>query len=611
MDSNEPKVCFEVSFECGNKVGGIHTILKTKAKEMKEKYGENYYTVGFFDKYKHADEFVQEDTPQELIPIFDELTKKGIDCHYGKWVLGNDVKLILIDSKDFEYKELDNIKKTLWDEYKVDSMRTKGDYNEPVAWSVAAGMLIEKMKDKVTSVKNANVVAHFHEWLSGPGLLYLKSKKIPIGLVFTTHATRIGRTKSELGENLMEEIFNGMSKNQLFDNNKANDYELEALHGVEFQTTQNADVFTTVSEVVKDEAGYILHRQADVIVPNALDFEEFVTTRTLTSMHQKYKNRINEFLEAYFLPYYPIETKDNTVIFISGRYEFMNKGVDLFLHALKKLNDKLRGSDSKGIFVFILVPADIKGPKDTVLKSIIQYQRMRDLIEDNFEDVTDNIINKTLSGEKIDFDQVFGKEFMIKLRTHSRFFSNLKNKTPPLTAFDLKNPENGDKIIQSLKETGLDNQRDDKVKVIFYPTYLSPNDGLLGMTYKDFVIGSSMGIFPSRYEPWGYTPFETAALRTVSVTTDVAGFGRFIMDNFSEKDSAIKVLNILGKSKEVVANDLANIIEEFVNLDIGEKMMRKLVCREQVESLDWKIQTKNYFKAHKIAIERMKVRLSL
>jgi hypothetical protein len=191
------------------------------------------------------------------------------------------------------------------------------------------------------------------------------------------------------------------------------------------------------------------------------------------------------------------------------------------------------------------------------------------------------------------------------------FFSSLKDKNPPLVAYELAYPESDDKIIQEMLKTGLDNQPDDKVKIIFYSSYLSPNDGLLGMEYQDLVIGSSMGVFPSRYEPWGYTPFETAALRTISVTTDVAGFGRYILSNFKEEDSAIKVLKVLNKSKDEIADELEKFIEDYVNADIEEKMMKKLVSRNQVESLDWKIQIKNYFKAHELAVKRMRERLSL
>jgi len=606
----KPEVCFEVSFECGNKVGGIYTILRSKTKEMKKRYGNNYYAIGFFNPRTYINDFSPEDAPEEIKRIFLKLEKKGIKCMFGRWISGNDVNLILVDSNQFRKEHVNEIKKKLWEDYRIDSLRAGFDYDEPVAWSTAVGMLIEEFM-KLKRFKNKNTVAHFHEWLSGPGLLYLRKRRVPVALVFTTHATRIGRAKSSYGENLMEEVMEGLKKGKYFNDEQAKKYGLEAQHGVEMNSAKYADVFTTVSDVVKDEAKYILKREPEIVVPNALNFSKFYSSRTLTILHEKNRNKINEFLEAYFSPYYPIDVKNNIVIFISGRYEFLNKGIDLFILALKLLNERLvKRKCKKTVFVFLLIPSGIKEPKESVLQSMIQYQKMKDLVEERFSEVVDDVVSKTLSGEVINFRRILGKEFFLRVRIISHFFSKFRGKNAPLCAYELNYDEGSDKILTFLKENGLVNKPEDKVKVIFYPTYLSPSDGLLGMEYQDFVIGASMGVFPSRYEPWGYTPFETAALRTLSVTTDLSGFGRFIQKNAKKDEkTAIKVLHLMKNSIEDVVKELADIMEECVYLGIEERMRAKLETRRSVEMLDWRIQVVNYFKAHELALENMRKRL--
>ncbi|MBL7169589.1 MAG: hypothetical protein ISS48_01045 [Candidatus Aenigmarchaeota archaeon] len=609
MIEKGPDVCFEVSFECGNKVGGIYTILKSKSGEMKKKYGDNYWTIGFFNSKTYLDNFEEENIPEDLDKIFKDLEKDGIKCFYGKWFQANDVKLILIDSSKFMGKKIADIKKQFWEDYKIDSMNTGHDYEEPIAWSYASGMLIEKMVKEMKEFKDKKTVAQFHEWLSGAGLLYLKKKNAPVGLVFTTHATRIGRAKSNSGENLMKEITEGLKNKKTFDDKEAYKYELQAQHMMEMSSAKHTDIFTTVSDIVKEEADYILKRSADVVVPNALDLSGTFMTRSLTISHEKYRDKINKFLEAYFSPYYPINIRDNTVIFISGRYEFLNKGLDYFINSLKYLNEELKKKKSdRLVFAFILIPSGIKGPKSIVLENMFQHQKIMDLVEEKLADVKDDIVSEMLSEKKVDFEEILGKDFFVRMKVLSNSFIEFRGKNPPLSAFELDYDEKTDVILKALKESGLTNKPEDKLKVIFYPTYLSPSDGLLGMTYEDFVIGSSIGVFPSRYEPWGYTPFETAVLRTLTVTTDVAGFGAFILKNVP-KENPIKVLHVMNKEVDEVSKELAETLKFFIFLETEKRTRLKFRTREVVDILDWKIQVENYFRAHELAIEKMSKRL--
>ena len=593
--------CIEVSFECGNKVGGIHTVLTSKARWMKRYYGKNYLTIGFFNPQRYFKEFTQEKPTKEMKNIFKKLEPFGIKCYFGRWIVAENVPLILIDSSEFMKKEVNNIKAKLWEEFKIDSLRTGHDYDEPVAWSTAAGMLIEKLIAS-TDFKKKRVVAHFHEWLSGAGLLYLFMKKVPVALVFTTHATRIGRAKSSAGENLFEEVMNGLKKKKHFNDEDAKKYNLEAQHGIEKACAHHAHAFTGVSDIVAEEAEYILNKRPNVVTPNGWDIEHSLSSRDLTILHEKNRKKINEFLEAYFSPHYPIETKNNIVFFISGRYEFFNKGIDIFIEALSKLNDELKKKKSKiTVFAFILVPAGIKGPKEMLLQSILRFKEIEELVQEEFKEIEGMIVNRILDGRLLEEKKILSEKFMKEAKILSHFFSQFRGQNPPLCAFELEGGEYNDKIINHLIKNNLTNKKEDRVKVVFYPSYLSRGDGLLNMNYEDFVNGASMGIFPSRYEPWGYTPFETAILRTLVVTTDLAGFGVTIQKNPKDGRLPIKVLHMRNVEREKVIEELEKTMEDCIFMEIERRTFEKLRARMLVKQLDWKYLIQNYINAHNLA----------
>ena len=230
---------------------------------------------------------------------------------------------------------------------------------------------------------------------------------------------------------------------------------------------------------------------------------------------------------------------------------------------------------------------------------------------EHFLEMKDNIISQILDGKKIDFKHAVDKTFLSRAVVWSHFFSRFRGKNAPLCAFELGYDEKDDEIINCLTKNNLMNKADDKVRVIFYPTYLSPTDGLLGMRYQDFTVATSMGIFPSRYEPWGYTPFETAALRVLSLTTDVAGFGSFILEHSKKvgKKPVIKVLRIIGRNKKETVKDLTNMMENCIFLDKEERIKEKLETRYLVEKLDWKYQIRHYLNAHGLALNKMKNRI--
>lgn len=610
-------VCFEVSFECGRKIGGIYTVIKTKASEMKKIYGDNYICIGSFEPKEAIKNLIPEDVPGHLEEIFTEMKKIGVDCYYGRWGPADNVKLILLDASSFREKAIikngrrdknvNFIKEILWEKFKIDSYRTSFEYNEPVAWAWASGILIEKF---LRVFEGKRIVAHFHEWLSGAGLLYLRQRNLPIALVFTTHATKLGRAKAGSGEDITFEIYTGLKSGKKVDPSEAYKYGVEAEHMMEIACAKNADVFTTVSEVIADEAEYILGVKPHIITPNALDFNKFPSMRELGNLHLEYLKKMNRFIEACFSAYYNTNLKNNMIIFTSGRYEFHNKGHDIFIGALKKLNDMMiKEKIDKEVYAFFFVPSSTKRPKVEILDNMVVLEKIYDMVDEEIDDIRERIVEEIAEG-RFQFEKILGEDFITDAKAiFKRFRAGKEGKLPPMCPFELTYDEDRDLIIRHLKEAGLRNEEKDKVKVIFYPSYLGPEDELLGLEYEQAVIGSTIGVFPSRYEPWGYTPHECAALMTISVTTDLGGFGRFIFPYTKErKISGIKVLKMKDRSKEDVINELAKFMFNIVKMTKDERVRLKVNARQLAELSNWKDQIVHYIEAHNMALEKLRKR---
>jgi glycogen(starch) synthase len=585
---------FEVSFEVCNKVGGIYTVVKSKATKMLDYYGQNYFLIGPYFAQKALGEFSEEVPKDFCRGPFEELKKEGIICHYGRWNIEGNPNVILVDFEGFKHK-INDIKKEFWENYQIDSLRAANDYDEPVTWSYAAGKLIEKLSNVL---QNKKIVVHFHEWLSGAGLLYLKKNKVKVGTVFTTHATVLGRTLAS--SNI--DLYNVWDK--IDTDKEVYKYSVESKHQIEKQSAINTNIFSTVSEITSMEAEHLLGRKADIILVNGLDIEKFPTFEEIAIKHRIQRSKIREFLLYYFFPHYTFDIKETLFYFIAGRYEFRDKGIDIFIKALGKLNKKMKAKQEKTIIVFIWVPANIRNIKPELLENRTHYQDIKDALEDVKDDMNKNILYNIISNKKILKNSLFDKNFLLEMKRKTNRFKKKGN--PPLSTHDFY--EDNDAIIKALKESNLNNNKDDPVKVIYYPIYLSGADGLLNLNYYEAMEGSHLGIFPSYYEPWGYTPLEAGALGVSSVTTDLAGFGRFFCNEYKqEKNPGIFVLKRFEKSDEDVINQLVKVMFDFSNLSKHDRIANKMQARKIASTADWKIFVKNYIKAHNMALEKIKM----
>jgi len=600
---------FEVSFEVCNKVGGIYTVLASKAAQMIKMYNDKYTAVGFYDPEKSKFEIELRD-PGELREIFEELNKEGIKCYYGQWRIEGKPRVILLDVKNCMHRK-NEIKTKLWEDFGIDSIKAGCDFDEPVVWAWAVGRLLEML---IGHFKDDDIVCQFHEWLSGAALLYLKQKNTKAGLVFTTHATVLGRTMAGHGENLIEQIDDGIKNGKTVDEKKAYNYKVNAKHLLEKKSAEEADVFTTVSKTMARETQFILGKAPDKLLLNGLDMEKFPAMEELSYLHKKYKKKLVEFLQAYFTPYYRINTNDPRIIFISGRYEFKNKGLDVLIEALGKANQKLKETGVKrDTFVFFFIPSNVRGEKFEVLENISLYNELEDHVEEMLPEIKDEMLNILMNTENVKKLSKVLKKFLADSEKLSDALKSKRAGHPPLCTYDLNYNEDDDLIIKALRANNLLNKEDDPIKVIFYPVYLSITDKLLSMDYYQTVIGSSFGVFPSYYEPWGYTPLETAANGALSLTTDFGGFGQFIMETMKKSDGkkhGIMVLKARGRDKKDVVQELCDYICWVAKMSVKEIVEMKMDAKRLASEADWENLAKLYIEAHNLALEKMRRRCS-
>ncbi|MFH1448588.1 MAG: glycogen/starch synthase [Candidatus Micrarchaeota archaeon] len=598
-----PDYVFEVSSEAGRKIGGIYTVLRSKSAYMKKKYKDNYILFGYYDELcENRGDFLPEEIPKEFKDVFTELRGEGITCKYGRWTKGNNVRIIHVDSKKFgeklmnyegDYgaekwdKQSNYVKYFLWKNYGVDSLSCQWDFTEYVTWAYAVGIVIKQIM-LAPSMKNKKVVVGCHEWLAGTTLLYCKMKGVPVKTLFTTHATTLGRSIAMSGRNLTLEAYN--NRGQVIDQSEAQTFKVQSKHLLEVACAKNTDVFTTVSETVAVECEYILGKKPDVITLNGFNFGHFEVKRKKDKLVKYVRKEMMEFLESYFVPYYAQSYKDAIVIYVSGRYEYVNKGFDVYIYALGKLNRMLKGGKRR-IFAFIFAPSGITGPKPHVVSNYLLFDKIREMMDKVDVERSPINLHESIRGVKGDIG--------MNLRTMAKSFKRV-GENPPITCFDLKYQEDDDVIIKACKDNGLTNKPEDPVKIIYYPTYLSAADGLLSMSYYDLTGGTDIGIFPSRYEPYGLTPVEAGAKYNVAITSDSTGFGQFIKDKLKKK-SGIKVIKMLDASFDQTTDELADILKEIYYMKPKQFEELKEDAFKSLNVVDWSRMMELYYKAYELA----------
>ncbi|NHJ48749.1 MAG: glycosyltransferase [Asgard group archaeon] len=614
-DQSRCEIVFEVSNEIANKIGGIYTVIASKAPEMQRLLGAgNYIAIGLYNAFKARNDFEELETPREFESVFNIIRTEGIDVKYGRWIGGGGVETILVDPSYLidvplvtgkSDRKIDQIKGILYRWFNIDSLWMPEVFDPMVAFGWATGVLIKHLIE-TPRFKGKKIVSHFHEWISGPGLLYLKKEKIPIATAFMTHATQLGRNIAMGNEDINQILDDLLKKGETIPPQKAYQYHVEGTHQLEVICAKEADVLITVSEAVARETEGMLGKKADFIIPNGINLDILSKKDDLIANHINARKNIAQFIDAYFNPYYPVNFEDKLIINISGRYEFHNKGIDVFLDALKIVNKKLqKETDCRKIIAFIWVPAPVSGIKSNILEAFKIAREQREIIDlplwrieaylsQLSDDYESNLKSKTLldfltDDEKKKIDDLIKKK--IQKEPDSK---------PPTCPFNL---DEKDTIFQKLQSLELTNNPDDRVKVVFYPVYLSKKDQLLRLDYYDAVAGCDMGIYPSIYEPFGLTPLEALALGVPAVTTDLTGFGLLVNEQTSEGFHGIYVLKRKGRTDKQAATDLADIIINQSKLSKEKLQTARLNAREISELYSWRNIIKEYKHAYDQAIK--------
>jgi len=511
------KYLFEVSWEVCNKVGGIYTVISSKAPMAVGNFGDHYYLLG--PDLKTNPEF--EETDEACWNRIREGTAiKDIPCRFGRWKIPGDPKVILVGfGKKFNK---DQLLYELWESYGVESIAGGWDYVEPVLFSYTCGAVIETIFNLVVRPEGSVAVAHFHEWMCGAGLLFMKKRVPQVATVFTTHATVLGRSLAGSGVDIYAKMAH------ISPQKEASEHNIMAKYSMESAAAREADCFTTVSQITDTEAKNFLGRNADVIATNGLCMEKIPNYSVNREVPQKNRKRLLEFASKFLRK--PFDQKTKWVL-ISGRYEFHNKGIDLFLEALGRL-DKEMPREEGPVLAFICVI----GGHTAINPAALQDGPVEP--------------GATL------------------IATH-----RLQN-------------ESSDPILAACSRLGLKNSAENRVHVIFVPAYLNGHDGLINMDYFNVLAAFDIGLFPSYYEPWGYTPLESIAYAVPTITTDQAGFGLWVRNTIGENRGVI-ILERSGVPFQTIIENLLSILKSFIAWSDEEMAERRREARRVAAKAGW------------------------
>ena len=544
-----PDYIFESSWEVCNKVGGIYTVLSTRANTLQQEMQDKVLFIGPDVWRDNECPYFQEDS-KLLAEWKIQATEDGLNVKVGRWTIpGNPIAILVDFQKYFEKKN--EIYGWLWENYQVDSLHAYGDYDEASMFSYAAALVVESYYNFALSSKD-KVIYHANEWMTGLGLLYVNNKLPQVGTIFTTHATSIGRSIAGNMKPLYDYLF-AYNGDQM-----AGELNMQSKHSIEKQTAFHCDCFTTVSEITARECVELLDKPVDVVLPNGFD-NSFVPANasTFTKKRKAARKRLLEVANALLGE----QLDDDTLIVsTSGRYEFRNKGVDVYIESMNRL---LRDKDlKKKVLAFIEVPGWVGEPR-------------QDLIE------------RLASGKKFDTP--------LEVPQVTHWLHEMSH----------------DNVLGMMKFYDMHNRKDENVKVIFLPCYLDGRDGVLNMTYYDIALGNDLCIYPSYYEPWGYTPLEAIAFKVPCITTDLAGFGQWVNSTVGHEGQlmdGVKVIHRTDYNYSEVADAIKDTVAEFSAMTKKQVSDARSAADKLSKKALWSEFIKYYHEAYDIALRKAAVR---
>ncbi|OYP45440.1 glycogen/starch synthase [Prevotella sp. P4-119] len=548
----KPDYVFESSWEVCNKVGGIYTVLSSRAKTLQDAMCDRIIFIGPDVWHDNESPYFQEE--KSLLAEWQwQAKEEGLKVKVGRWAVPGKPIAILVDFQPF-FEKKNEIYGWLWEHYQVDSLHAYGDYDEASMFSYAAALVVESIYRWLgKEVEGKHVIYHANEWMCGLGALYINNVLPQIGTVFTTHATSIGRSIAGNQKPLYDYLF-AYNGDQM-----AEELNMQSKHSIEKQTAHYVDCFTTVSDITANECRELLDKPVDVVLPNGFDNSFVPKAATFTKKRKAARLRLLDVANALLG-----ESLDDDTLIVStsGRYEFRNKGIDVFVEAMNRL---LRDRElKKKVLAFIEVPGWVGEPR---------------------------------------------KDLQERLAKNEKYETPLD--VPQLTHW-LHNMSH-DNVLGMMKYYDMHNRKDDKVKVIFLPCYLDGRDGIVNMSYYDVVLGNDLCIYPSYYEPWGYTPLEAVAFKVPCITTDLAGFGLWangVFGHAGEIEDGVKVIHRTDYNYSEVADAIKDTVAKYSAMPKNDVES----CRRKADALSkkalWSEFIEYYYEAYDIALRKAQNRMN-
>ena len=542
-----PDFLFEVSWEVCNKVGGIYAVLSTKAATLKEQLGDRLVFVGPDIWYNQESPFFVPEASASLTEWAERAQSKGLKVRAGRWDVPGKPQVVQVDFRSF-YAQKNAFYGQMWEWYGVNSLAAYGDYDEGCTFAYAAACVIESLY-KHLCPQRSKVVAHFNEWTTGMGVLYLHHNVPTIATMFTTHATCVGR--SICGNNKpLYDYLQGYNGDQM-----ADELNMTSKHSVEKRAAQMADCFTTVSDITAAECNQLLERMP-LVTPNGFE-SGFVPRGVAFNRTRKESRQVFSRLVECLTGQKPSE--DALFIGTAGRCEYKNKGIDVFLDTLARLRSR---QVEREVVAFIMVPGWVQEPRADV----------RGRLESNAS---------FTSGCS---DPVF---------THAvhNYFEDV--------------------ILNRIHQLGFQNQPQDKIKVVYIPCYLNGDDGLLNRNYYSLLAGLDLTVYPSYYEPWGYTPMESCAFGVPTITTSLSGFGMWCksIGKGARLEDGVAVVPRSDSGYEEVVNRIADLVIDMCDVPASEVKVYRQEARKIANRAEWKNFIKFYNQGYDMALKKVMARL--
>lgn len=604
----------EVAWEVCNQVGGIYQVIRSKAPLMVGRWGERYACVGPYEPSKAALEFEPASPPGWMSRVMELLTAQGLRVHHGRWLISGRPRVLLLEH-GLPTHELDRVKFRLWHDHGVDSPAGDGLIDGVISFADAVRRLFEAICFERSLAPGRSgggtpiVVGHFHEWMGGLAIPMIRRENLPVGTVFTTHATLLGRFIAMCEGNLYDRLGN------IDDAAEAARYNIRCQHAIERACAHGAHVFSTVSSVTAEECASLLGRRVDLLVPNGLNVDRYNAAHDQQRLHAEFKEAINRFTMGHFFPSYSFDLEKTIYMFTSGRFEPRNKGFDLCLESMARLNAELKARQSderyrgKTVVFFIITRQPYKSLNAGALEKRGVLNELREVCERITDNVLEKLFYRAAGRGPLQMDDLVDEYWMLRYRRAQHAF---RQSWLPMVVTHVLEDDAGDPVLSHIRALGLFNRAEDPVKVVYHPDFITPTNRLWGIEYEQFCRGCHVGLFPSAYEPWGYTPLECLAMGVPSVTSDVAGFGRFVTELDPDPTRwGLFICPRRGRSFHDSAGELTRFLLGYCGLERRERIALRNEVDKRSWDFDWSRLGPAYHAAHDLAIERISAQLGI